>query len=83
MKTLTEINHIIKTASFHRNRLEVLAAELAMLHDYQPGSANGRDLQAVVIDGMAYEEAMKRIMNRKLSEFSQDVFEPEPSEEVK
>lgn len=63
---IERINRIVGSAKHLREQLDARADEIVRAHGYQWGSCEADDLAAVVWDGEPYDDAIKRIMRRKV-----------------
>lgn len=70
MNKIEQINTRLAWARHHRDQLAGIAVDLAELLDVQPASQDGRDLHRVVHGEIDFGEGMRRIMNRKLDQYS-------------
>ena len=59
-------NYIINKAAQLREQQELLCEQLPRMYGYSPESEEGEELQAVVLAGIPFSHAMKRIMQLKL-----------------
>ena len=67
---LKEINDRLAWARHHRNQLAGIATTICDSLDLQPGTHDRKDIQRCVYGRITFEEAMRRIKNRKLDELS-------------
>ena len=67
---LKEINDRLAWARHHRNQLAGIATTVCDLLDVTPGTSDQRDIERCVYGRITFEEAMRRIKNRKLDELS-------------
>lgn len=67
---LKEINDRLAWARHHRNQLAGIATTICEALDLQPGTHDQKDIQRCVYGRITFEEAMRRIKNRKLDELS-------------
>jgi hypothetical protein len=70
MNKIEKINTRLAWARHHRDQLAGIAVDLAELLEVKPASQDGRDLHSVVHGEIDFDEAMRRIMNRKLCQYS-------------
>ena len=61
------IEHLVNVARHYRDQMNAMSVEFVKLHDVEPGSCDADDLISVIYDGFKYDEAMRRIINRKLN----------------
>ena len=66
---LKEINDRLAWARHHRNQLAGIATTVCDLLELQPGTDH-KDIERCVYGRITFEEAMRRIKNRKLDELS-------------
>ena len=65
-----QIGQRLNWARHHRDRLDGIAAELASMLDVPIGTNDAKDLRAAVYGEIHIDEAMQRMINRKLVELS-------------
>jgi len=67
---MKEINDRLAWARHHRNQLAGIATTVCDLLDVMPGTHDRKDIERCVYGRITFDEAMRRIRNRKIDELS-------------